>query len=173
MRTIKRLLILLMVSSCASVQVEYDYDRAVDFSTYKTYNYYSDLETGLSELDTRRLLKSFDEAMSLKGLSLSSEPDFFINISSNEYDSPNRNSVGIGVGGSGRNVGGGVSVGIPMQSRYYRQIQFDFIDEDGRGLFWQAISESSYNPEANPEQREMNLKQIIDKVLKSYPPPKR
>ena len=168
---IVRLLLLIFLASCATVNVNYDYDRTADFSEYKTYNYYSDLETGLSELDTRRLLNIFDEVMASKGMSLSSDPDFFVNITSYEFENPSGGNVGVGVGGTGGNVGGGVSVGIPVQgSRYSRQIRFDFIDENGRGLFWQAVSESKFDPDASPEGREMNLKAVIDKVLMGYPP---
>ena len=170
MKFVGILFFVLVICSCATVQVDYDFDRGTDFKAYKTYNYYADLETGLSELDTRRLLNILDDALSSKGLSLSSEPDFYINILSNEYEDQNRNSVGIGIGGTGRNVGGGVSVGIPMQSRLKRQIQFDFIDENGPGLIWQAISESSFNPDSGPEEREMILRQVVEKVVKGFPP---
>ncbi|MBT8271320.1 MAG: DUF4136 domain-containing protein [Flavobacteriaceae bacterium] len=170
---IVRYLLLFVCFSCATINVEYDYDRTVDFHEYSTYNYYSDLDTGLSELDSRRLLNIFDEVMASKGMKLSADPDFFVNISSFEYDDPSGGTVGVGVGGTGRNVGGGITVGLPVQgSRYSRQIRFDFIDENGRGLFWQAVSESKFHPDASPEAREMNLRAIIDKVLIAYPPQK-
>jgi len=171
MKAFKFLILTLIISSCSSVQVNYDYDKQTDFTAYKTYNYYSDIETGLSELDTKRLLNVLDEALQNKGLSLSETPDFYINIQSSEYENAQRNTVGVGLGGGGRNVGGGVSVGIPIgQSKLGRQIVFDFIDENGKGLFWQAVSEANYNPDASPEKREANLKLIVDKVFAGYPP---
>lgn len=170
----KKLLVLLVsitLTSCASIYVNYDYERQTDFTKYKTYNYYSDINTGLSELDTKRLLDALDEALSLKGLTLSDTPDFFIDITSSEFQSNQRNSVGVGVGGSGRNVGGGISIGLPIgQPKLRRQIVFDFHDENGVGLFWQAISESGYNPNAAPEQKEARIKAIVEKVLKGFPP---
>ena len=48
----------------------------------------------------------------------------------------------------------------------------DFVDENKAGLFWQAVSESSYNPNASPEQREKQMKAIVEKVLSKYPPKK-
>ena len=56
MKPFKSLLLLLIVASCAPINVNYDYEKGTDFTQYKTYNYYSDMETGLSELDTKRLL---------------------------------------------------------------------------------------------------------------------
>lgn len=171
MKAFKLLILTLLVSSCSSVRVNYDYDKQIDFSSYKTYNYYSDLETGLSDLDSKRLLNILDDALQSKGLSLSENPDFYINIQSSEYENVQRNTVGVGLGGGGRNVGGGVSVGIPIgQSKLSRQIIFDFIDEEGKGLFWQAVTESNYNPKASPEKRELNLETIVNKIIAGYPP---
>jgi hypothetical protein len=171
MKPIKTFLLLLFVASCAPIYVNYDYEKQHDFTKYKTYNYYSDLETGLSELDTKRLLYVMDEALKAKGFTLSSTPDFFINITSSEFQENRNSTVGVGVGGGGRNVGGGISIGIPLgQQNVNTQIIFDFIDENGIGLFWQAVSESSFNPNAKPEQRESRLKAIADKVLAGYPP---
>lgn len=173
MKNLKVLLLLLLVSSCASIRVNYDYDKQTNFNIYKTYNYYSDLETGLSELDTKRLLDVMDANMKAKGLSLSATPDFFINIQSSEYQNNQRNNVGVGVGGGGHNVGGGLSIGLPIgQPKINRQITIDFIDENGKGLFWKAVSESGFNPKASPEKREEKLKAIVYKILSQYPPQK-
>ncbi|NNK83417.1 MAG: DUF4136 domain-containing protein [Flavobacteriaceae bacterium] len=171
MKLFKSFLILFFVVSCAPIYVNHDYERKQDFSQYKTYNYYSDLQTGLSPLDSKRLLNAFDEAMNAKGLTFSEKPDFFVDINSSEYQENRRSSVGVGVGGSGRNIGGGISVGIPVgNSQVNRQIIFDFVDENGIGLFWQAVSESTYNEKASPEKREARLKAIVEKVLEGFPP---
>ena len=171
MKALKIIVLALLITSCAPIRVNYDYEKATDFNKYKTYNYYSDLQTGLNELDSKRLLAAIDAKLQSKGLSLSETPDFFINIQSNEFQESQRNTVGVGLGGSGRNVGGGLSLGIPIgQSKINRRIIIDFIDENGNGLFWQAVSESSYNPKATPEKREVTLNAIVEKVLLEYPP---
>ena len=172
----KKILVLFLIAiiySCAPIYVNFDYEKDTNFLTYKTYNYYSDLETGLSELDTKRLLNILDDLMLAKGLALSESPDFYVNIVSSEYEAANRNTVGVGVGGGGRNVGGGISIGLPIgQPKMNREIVFEFIDEDGIGLFWQAISKSGFNPNASPENREARLVKIINKVLLGFPPEK-
>ena len=157
--------------SCATITVDYDYDRQSDFVKYKTYNYYQDIETGLSELDTKRLLGKLDEQLLIKGFKKSDAPDFFINISSTEYQNNQRNTVGVGLGGGGRNIGGGVSVGIPIgQTKLTREIIFDFRDENGNGLFWQAICSSRFNPNAMPDRRAEDFELMVRKVLEGYPP---
>ncbi|MCL6295657.1 DUF4136 domain-containing protein [Jejuia spongiicola] len=173
MKYLKTLALALLVVSCAPIHVNYDFDKSTDFSNYKTYNYYANMKTGLSDLDTKRFLDALDAKMQAKGFSLVEKPDFFIDIKSSEFQAAQRNTVGVGVGGGGRNVGGGVSIGIPIgQANVNRQIIIDFVDENGKGLFWQAVSESSFNPNASPENREVRLNAIIDKILINYPPKK-
>ena len=165
---------LILFSSCNAIRVNYDYEKTADFSTYKTYDYYSDMKTGLSELDTKRLLNAMDAALQSKGYTLSDTPDFLIDIKSSEFRESQRNNVGVGVGGGGGNVGGGVSVGIPIgQNNLSREIIFDFVDEDKMGLFWQAVSESGYKPNASPEKREAQFAAIVAKVLEGFPPEKK
>ena len=169
----KTLLLVLFaaLTSCNAIRVNYDYDKETDFTSYTTYNYYSDMNTGLSELDAKRLLHVLDDALKSKGLRFSSEPDFFVNIQSTTFQTPKKNTVGVGVGGTGRGVGGGVSVGIPVgRPDVFREITFDFVDSQKDMLFWQAISESSFKENASPDIREENLRQIIEKVLAKYPP---
>jgi len=174
MKHLTFILLLFLIVSCAPINVNYDYDKTTDFNIYKTYNYYTPLNTGLSELDSKRLMDVLDAKMQSRGFTLSDKPDFVINIQSNEYQEAQRNNVGVGLGGGGGNVGGGISIGIPMgQANVNRQIIFDFVDDSKSGLFWQAVSESSYNPKGTPEKREAQLQAIVEKVLSKYPPEKK
>jgi hypothetical protein len=173
MRFLKATILALFIVSCAPIRVDYDYDKSTNFNAYKTYQYYANLDTGLSELDTRRLLNTLDAQMEAKGFYLSENPDFFIDIKSTEFQNSPRQTVGVGVGGAGRNVGGGITIGLPIgQANLNRQIIIDFVDENKKQLFWQAISESSFNQNATPEKREERLHAIVEKVLAGYPPEK-
>jgi len=164
-------LILLLTMSCAPIRVNYDFDKETNFSKYKTYNYYSDMKTGLSELDTKRFLEALDAKLETLGITFSETPNFFIDIKSNTVQNAQRNLVGVGLGSGGRHMGGGISIGLPIgQANLNRQIMIDFVDENRKQLFWQAVSESSYYENAAPETRETQLKAIIDKVFSEYPP---
>lgn len=163
----------LFIMSCAPIRVNYDYERTTDFSKYKTYQYYGDMETGLSPLDTKRFLDAIDLKMKEKGFAISENPDFLIDIKSSEFKEVQRHNVGIGLGGGGGHMGGGVSIGIPVgQANVNRQITIDFVDEKGNGLFWQAVSESVFTPNATPEKREAQLQKVVEKVLAQFPPKK-
>ena len=165
------MLFVILCTSCATINVNYDYDKTADFSNYKTYNYFSDMQTGMSELDTKRLINALNLELQNRGFQLTDNASFYIDIKSSEYQENQRNTVGVGMGGTGRNVGGGISIGIPVgQANVNRQIIIDFVDDSNNGLFWQAVSEYSYNPNASPEKREALFKSIVEKVMSKYPP---
>ncbi|TBN01346.1 DUF4136 domain-containing protein [Hyunsoonleella flava] len=161
---------LLTIFSCAPIYVNYDYEKGTDFSKFKTYQYFGDMETGLSDLDTKRLLDALDTELKANGFSISENPDFLIDIKSVEFRNAQRETVGVGVGGGSGNVGGGISIGLPIgQSKMTREIVFDFVDASNKQLFWQAKSESGFNPRAEPIKREERFAAIVQKVFKKYP----
>ncbi|MCX2720712.1 DUF4136 domain-containing protein [Lentiprolixibacter aurantiacus] len=166
-------ILLILLASCGAVRVNYDYSQETDFSVYTTYDYYPDMDTGLSQLDTKRLLRVVDSVMQIRGFSISDQPDFYINIQSSVYRDATSSSVGVGMGGTGRNVGGGISVGVPLGgSGITREIVFDFVDADRDALFWQAVSNSNYRENASPSTRERVLREVVAKVFSKYPPSK-
>jgi hypothetical protein len=171
MKNLYLIFAVILLTSCSSIRVNYDYEKTQDFTQYKTYNYFTDVNTGMSELDSKRLFKALNDAMKSRGYTLSETPDFLIDIKSSEFQQARGNTVGVGVGGTGRNVGGGLSIGLPIgQTKLGREIVFDFVDENNNGLFWQAISESNYKPNASPEKREANFIALVEKVLEGFPP---
>ncbi|MCB4799205.1 DUF4136 domain-containing protein [Neotamlana laminarinivorans] len=171
MRFLLVFLLAITILSCATVKVDYDYDSAANFNNYKTYNYYADMKTGFSELDTNRLLDAIDSTMTAKGFYLADSPDFFIDIKSEAFQAPPRQTVGVGVGGGGGHVGGGISIGIPVgDSNFNRVITIDFVDENKKQLFWQAVAETKIVPNAKPEKREALFYAIAEKILANYPP---
>jgi len=170
MKKLAPIFFLLVLISCG-VTVNYDYEKNTDFSKYKSYSYFSNMNTGLSELDSNRFFNALDDAMALKGFTLSEDSDFIINIESSTYqEAQSSSSVGVGVGSGG----GGISVGIPIgQESLMRQIVFDFVDATTNQLFWQAISSEADVPRDDPEEREEKFRQVVTKVLEGFPPKKK
>lgn len=174
MKFLKYLFVFIIVISCGTPQVVYDYDDKVNFTDLNTYQIYPDLVTNLNQLDEQRLISILEEKMAEKGFTRASQsPDIFINFYSSDYQTPNRNSVGVGVGGTGRNVGVGISGGIPLGGpNTYKRITFDFIDADNDALIWQAIVEGKFDRETSPEKRSERLSVMVEKALEGYPPKK-
>ena len=171
MKNLLYIVILCCLLSCNATRVNYDYDKTTDFSNYTTYNYFQEMESGLSQLDEKRLFNVLDSTLQAKGYLLSEEPEFLINIKSFVFQSNSGNNVGVGLGGGGRNVGGGVSIGIPVgNSGVKRQILFDFVDANKNALFWQADTESNFKENTSPLNREEQLKRVVAKAFSKYPP---
>lgn len=165
------LFLLLLLIGCAPVRVQYDYDPGAVFGNYSSYNFKADLDTGLSELDEKRLLLAVGNALQNRGFRLSEDPDLILNIYSHLYEDPRQSTVGIGMGGTGGNVGGGVSVGLPVNSgQLQREIIFEMRDaRQGRPL-WQAVSDDRFSEGASPEKREERFLAIATEVFKGFPP---
>ncbi|MCX2679483.1 DUF4136 domain-containing protein [Galbibacter sp. EGI 63066] len=170
-KNIFSLLLCIMMVSCGSVMVNYDYDKARNFSKYTSYSFYPDMESGLSDLDTRRITHQIDSLLQSRGFETSSSPNIYVNIKSSVRPKPRNSSVGIGIGGTGRNVGGGVSVGLPVgQRELYREIVIDIVDAVDDELVWQAVSEGTITENMKPAMREAKLKEVVEKVFSKYPP---
>ena len=161
-----------LLISCGAT-VNYDYDQNTNFSEYKTYNYYPNIESGLNELDEKRIMYVTDSLLGLRGFTKSDSPQIFVNFFARESVSNSRNTIGIGIGGGGRNVGGGISGGIPIGgAQVNQQLTLDFIDTAKDDLVWQAVSDSKYKERASPQQKEAHYVSVLQKILKQYPPTK-
>ena len=165
--------VLVLIVSCKAPKAVYDYERSTDFAKYKTYNFFPSIETGLNELNDKRLFRLTDSIMQSRGFKRTATPDFYINIETAAFE-PDRNSaVGVGVGGGGRGVGGGVTIGLPIgSSKRNQEVVLDFVDVREDKLFWQAIIEGYYKEEATPEERKAYFRAVLLKAFEKYPPKK-
>ncbi|MEH6407249.1 MAG: DUF4136 domain-containing protein [Leeuwenhoekiella sp.] len=159
--------------SCGTTNVDYDYDEQANFDAFKSYNYLPDMQSGMSQLDLNRLMKATDSILQSRGYIKSETPDLYVNVVSDRYEDASRNSVGIGIGGVGGNVGVGVGGGIPIGGRTLHQtLTIDLVDVKKDALVWQAVSDSNLQLKTNPAQREAYFKTIMEKIFKKYPPQK-
>ena len=173
MKYLRVLLLCLLISACNAPRAVYDYDQQVSFDEYNTYQIYPDFHSGLSQLDERRLINSLETALQKVGFSVSPSPDLYVNVHSEQFRDESRNTIGLGVGGTGRNVGVGISGGIPMGgAQTILELTFDFIDVEDDSLVWQAVVQSKFDPNASPDERQERFDRIVRKALKGYPPKK-
>lgn len=175
MKKLKYVFLIAVLAACNAPQAVYDYDNQVQFNTLGTYQIYPDLNSNLSQLDEQRLLSILETEMKSEGFKqVSDSPDVYLNYYATSFETPSRNNLGIGVGGTGRNMGIGVSGGIPLGgSNTQMRITFDLINVKGDALIWQAIVDSPFNVNASPEKREEQLRNMVKKALEGYPPKKK
>lgn len=157
-----------LMSCGASVAV--DYDKEIDFSKYTSYNFYPNIKSGLNELDDKRIIRIADSLLQLRGFIHSENPDFYVNFFASESVSNSRSTIGIGLGTGGRNMGVGVSGGIPVGGKSVNQkLTMDFIDVTKDDLIWQAVSDGDFKEKSRPLEKEKYYINIINKMLAKYP----
>ena len=165
------LFFIVLFISCASKQVYTDFDKSVDFSKYKSFDYYIEPNTGLSELDQKRVKESIDSLLNSKNITQQTIPEFSINFYAEFYTVETENSIGVGLGTGGRNVGGSVSSDIPIRTQKDMiALTIEFVDALTKELFWQGVMERKMKDFKDPSERDVYISEIVSKILAEYPP---
>ncbi|WMW78296.1 DUF4136 domain-containing protein [Flavobacterium sp. 20NA77.7] len=171
MKTIKLLTLagLFILSSCASVSVNADYDKKANFNGYKTYAY---LRAGIdkaeiSDLDKKRILNAIDEVMPTKGFSKSETPDVLVSIFTKERERVDvYQNYGFGMG-----WGWNPYWGMGYNRTYTTPegtLFIDIIDAKTKELVWQGEGTGYLTKDVN--QKDERIKEFVDKILAQYPP---
>lgn len=173
MKTLKLLSLLgfFILTSCASVSVNTDYDKKANFASYKTYAYSKSSidKLEISDLDKKRILYAIDDAMSSKGFSKSENPDVLISLFTKERERVNvYNNMGWGYGfgwgwGPSWGMGYSTTTTTPEGTLY-----IDIIDAKTKELVWQGIGTGYLT--TNSEKKEQRFKEFVSKILEKYPP---
>lgn len=164
------ILILTFVLGGCGATVVVDYDSRTDFSNYQSFDFYPDIDSGLSDLDNKRIIRIADSLLQESGFVRSDQPDFLINFYASEHLQNPRSTIGVGVGQSSRHTSIGVSGGIPVGGRVIaQQLTVDFVDRKKDQLFWKAEASGELKERATPEQKEKYYVDVVTKILKKYP----
>jgi len=152
--------------------VDYDYDQKTDYNQFRTYAFdLGEDGSGLSDFDERRFIKYSDSILQGKGLAFSENPDIWITLAAEEYETQSRNTLGVGLGGGGGGLGVGVSGGIPIGGAELRQrIQVNFVQSTTNAVIWEATSESDLKAKSKPAQRDAHFQKLTTRIFKKYPP---
>ena len=71
-----------LLTSCSSVRVATDYDKEIDFNSYKTFAFFKSGidKVEISDLDKRRILRAIEAELLAKGFTKSEDPDLLVSI---------------------------------------------------------------------------------------------
>jgi hypothetical protein len=162
---------ILLLASCSSIRVNSDYDKQVDFTTYKTFAFY---KTGIdkaeiSDLDKKRILRSIDETMTAKGFSKSETPDLLISFFTKEREEVNVNQFNAGWawGWNPFLWGGNTTVTRHSEGTLF----IDIIDAKKKELIWQGEGEGALTKDTH--KKDEMIKEFVTKILEQYPPQKK
>ena len=164
----------LYLISCGTTNVIHDYDAQQDFSLYKTYNFFPEIQTGLNQLDDKRLLRVADSIFQVRGFVKSDTPDVYVNFQMRTRKEASNSNLGVGVGGSngGINIGlgGAIPIGGPIT---FMVVTTDLIDVKKDELVWQAVAEKRFYPNTIPNLHTVFFQEVLEKSLTKYPPKKK
>lgn len=173
------------LSSCDSVKVSADYDKSVDFTKYKTFEYYGWAEESdkiLNDLDKQRLESAFGEEFKKRGLSyVESGGDLvvtlFIVVQQKTEQVAHTSGMGGGYGGyyggyygygPGYGWGGGYSTTTVSEYDYMvGTLVCDVFDKSKETLIWEGIGSGTVDD--NPKSRDKNIPRSVAKIMYKYP----
>lgn len=167
------LLFVFLLASCASVRVNTDFDKSIDFSQYKTFAYYKAGidKVEISDLDKKRILRSVDEVMLAKGFAKSETPDLLVNIFTKEREEVNVNQFNNNWGygwGFGWNPFGGFGMNTSVYTQVEGTLYIDLIDAKKKEMIWQGQGDGYLTKKTS--KKEERIKEFVTKILEQYPP---
>ena len=174
------LIVLMVVVSCSSVNVYSDYDKATDFTGFKTYAFYKKGidKVEISDLDKKRILRAIERELKAKGMVASNNPDLLVNIftkSREKIDVYNNTYYGwypwyYGYG-PGYGYGYGYGFGYNNVSTSVEGTLFiDLIDAHKKELAWQGIGKGILASSKNIDKKVERINEFVTEIMMQYPP---
>ena len=175
----KKLIILFLVTitmACSSLKIAVDYDRQIDFSKYKTYNFAEgDLLPNVGQLDRDRIIRAIENEMSLKGFTKSDNPEILLDlhVKTKEQMEATATTTGPGYGyGYGRfGYGGGFSTTQISYDEYtVGTLIINLVDNSSQNIVWQGTGSKTLAENASAAKKESNINYAIQQIFSKYPP---
>ena len=175
--------ICLLLSGCSSLRITADYDKSVDFSQYKTFEYYGwakESDKVLNGLDKTRIEDAFAQEFAKRGLKLvESGGDLivtlFIVIEQKRETTATTSHMGGYYGGYygyGPGWGWGPAYTTTSVNTYDYKVGTlvcDVYDKSNEQLLWEGIASKTIDE--NPNTRERNIPRVVHALMKKYPVP--
>ena len=156
------------------MKVTSDYDSSIDFNSYKSFKIVEvdPGESGLSELNLRRIVNAVNTEMNGKGFSLSDNPDIEVHLHGLVKDkvSADVRTDYYNLGYYRRGFGYGVTGNSTVDIDQYQEgtLVIDLVDAKSDELVWQGLGTARLNEE--PKNREERINKAVAKILEGFPP---
>ena len=156
-------------------KTSYDYNKAANFASFKTYALKEGTPVG-QELIDNRIVAAIDTELAAKGLTKSPTPDLFVVYHmafDKEKDISTFSSGYGGYGPYGWGWGGGWAGGTTttqVRDILIGSLVIDMADAKKGEMVWRGIGTKEVDVQAKPEKRDKNINNAVKKILKNYPP---
>ena len=157
-----------VLAACSTMRTNIDYDPSYDFNQAKTYNWIPNPQIAqANELFDKHFRKVMDEKMAAKGYSVNeSNPNFLI-----AYHGDVQSKVDV------TNWGyryPGWYGGVEVYQYEEGTLIVDFVDAQSKNLIYRATLTAEMDRGSSDfERRQKRISEAVDKILKSFPPPKK
>lgn len=181
-------LIVWSLSGCASPKIGYDYDRSVNFSAYRTYEWMpgEQEKTGDRRVDNSgtdiRVRTAIAAQLRLKGYTPPTDgrPDFFVAYhlqvkeatadQSTQYFSDGMAGRPFVHSVDTRNPSGKPPTGPDAPSYMAGTLLVDIIDASSNKLVWRGTAAGMVEPDLSSQQRDERIRKILREMLATFPP---
>ena len=176
-RVLAGLAAILMVPALAMAQkTTYDFDKAADFTKFKTYGTKQGTPVGQQLIDDR-ITAAIDAAMASKGFTKSENPDVVViyHVAFDKQKDISTFSSGYGGGYGPYGYGWGGGWGGSTTSTQVRDILvgtlvIDMADAKSKQMVWRGMGVKEVDTTAKPEKRDKSINNAVTKIFKNYPP---
>jgi len=163
--------LVLIIPSCSSITVSYDYDKTANFAAYKTYAYTPEaLALAVGDLNRDRIIASVDAEMASRGFTKSDSPDALIDLIVQAKERTEATATNSG-GYYGRyGYGGGFTTTHIDYNQYVDGTLFiNLIDKSTEKMVWQGRGTKTLDEHASPEKKETNIKNAVKMIYAKFP----
>ena len=150
--------------------VNYDYDRAANFSKFRTYSWTRGTEL-VDRLNHARVVRSIETQLGAKGLGKvdsGAHPDVLVSYHASFDKNLQINAYSSGFGGP--RFGGLRSATATTQEVLTGTLVVDVMDAGTKAIVWRGMASGEIDPSASPEKREKNINKAGEKLFRNYPP---
>jgi len=174
----------LFLVSCSSISVTSDYDKTVDFTQFKTYEYYGwadESDKILNDLDKKRIEQAFEAEFDKRGMQLvESGGDLVATLFIVVQEKTEQRATTTGTGAYGGYYGGyygygpgwgwGPSYSTTTVSTYDYNVGtlvVDVFDKANEQLIWESAGQGTIDD--NPQNRDKTIPKSVAKIMSAYP----
>jgi len=175
------LLTLVILSSCSSINVSYDYDKSVDFTRFKTYEYYGwakESDQIINQIDRKRIEDAFSYELARRGLNyVKSDGDLVVTLflvveekTGTTYTTSNYGGYYGGYYGYGPGWGWGPTYSTTTAHNYNYNVGtlvVDVFDKKSQKLIWEGIGQKTLDD--NPKTHDRNASKAAAMIMENYP----
>lgn len=162
----------LLVGACSGISTTTDWDPAVDFSKFSTYEWV-DTDAQVDNITSSRIRQAVDSVMVSKGFEETANADLAIGYQVSTAERRSLNTMNTGWGGGYRYGGWGMGMGTSTTTESVWQegtLILGIFDTGTQNLVWTGTATTDIDPSRSPAERQRTIGEGVSKMMANFPP---